>query len=385
MVTGYSRLSARQARAVLAILALGTLFCVEVALSPLWQGNVERFSRGAGDAALYRAQVDRMQNGEGYYQAVFAEQTARGYPTRSVFNWRTPLPLWLIGRLPKVEWAKYFLCTLSLGLMVFAFEALAREKGNSFAAALGCAVLLSGPLLFAFLDDLFVMPILWAGVLIAFSLCAYGTGRPRLGLGLGLSALFVSELALPYCLVCAGTASLKCFPAGERGAKENPRCVHRGLNNIELNIIELVGWGLGLCAWLIFFAWHWWNVSGLIGPDAIAHKHGWIRFGGAGFVLATTQMNAYLILLPPWVTALYFAAAMFGLGGWHTALGVRMGLTACVYVTAFAVVGQDFNQYWGSIIAPLLCFGVVRLPGSMRDLCQAAGIFAGKRRRFYAR
>jgi hypothetical protein len=391
MVTGYSRLSARQARAVLAIFALGTVFCVGVAISPLWQGNVERFKPGEGDVALYRAQVVRMQHGEGYYQAVFAEQTARGYPTRSVFNWRTPLPLWLIGRLPQVEWAKYFLGALSLGLIIFAFEAMVREKGNSFAAALGCAVLLSGPLLFTILDDLFVMSILWSGVLIAFSLCAYGTDRPGLGIGLGLSALFMSELALPYCLLCTAAASLKCFPAGDRGAEENPRCIqrgaeenprciHRGLNNIEL-----VAWGLGLCAWLIFFAWHWWNVSGLIGPDAIAHKHGWIRFGGAGFVLATAQMNAYLLLLPPWVTALYFAAAMFGLAGWRTVLGTRMGLTACLYVMVFAIVGQDFNQYWGSIIAPLLCFGVIRLPASMRDLCQAAGIFTGKRRIFYAR
>lgn len=40
-------------------------------------------------------------------------------------------------------------------------------------------------------------------------------------------------------------------------------------------------------------------------------------------MLATAQMNAYLILLPPWVTALYFAAAMFGLGGWQTALGAH--------------------------------------------------------------
>jgi hypothetical protein len=389
MVTGYSRLSARQARAVLAILALGTVFCVEVALSPLWQGNVERSRRGAGDVALYRAQVDRMQNGEGYYQAVFAEQTARGYPTRSVFNWRTPLPLWLIGRLPQVEWAKYFLGVLSLGLIVFAFEAMVGEKGNSFAAALGCVVLLSGPLLFTLLDDLFVMPVLWAGVLIAFSLCAYGTDRPGLGLGLGLSALFMSELALPYCLLCTGMAWWKYVLWKQLYIKGDSQIFtdHASMAPEKLGQFprELVAWGLGLCAWLIFFAWHWWNVSGLIGPDAIAHKHGWIRFGGAGFVLATAQMNAYLILLPPWVTALYFAAAMFGLAGWHTALGVRMGLTTCLYVTFFAVVGQDFNQYWGSIIAPLLCFGVIRFPASMRDLCQAADISAGKRRKFHAR
>ena len=28
------------------------------------------------------------------------ELQARGYPTRSVFNWRTPLPMWLLGVLP---------------------------------------------------------------------------------------------------------------------------------------------------------------------------------------------------------------------------------------------------------------------------------------------
>jgi hypothetical protein len=397
MVTGYSRLSARHARAVLAILALGTVYCLEVASSPLWQGNVERFRPGAGDPALYRAEVDRIHNGQSYYQAAAAELTSRGYPTLSVFNWRTPLPMWFIGRLPRAEWAKYLLGALSLGLIIIAFEALARDqniKGDSLVFAdpesmapkkighfpyigLGCVLLLSGPLLFNVLGDLFVMPILWAGVLIAISLCAYGTGRPILGLGLGLAALFIRELALPYCLLCASLAAIKCFPAGERGANEPPRCIHRGLNTLEL-----IGWGLGLCAWLIFFGWHCWNVSGLIGPDAIAHKLGWIRFGGAGFVLATAQMNAYLILLPPWVTALYFAAAIFGLAGWHTALGVRMGLTTCLYLMFFAVVGQDFNQYWGSLITPLLCFGIVRFPASMRDLCQAAGISAGKRRKF---
>jgi len=43
-----------------------------------------------------------------------------------------------------------------------------------------------------------------------------------------------------------------------------------------------------------------------------------------------------------------------------------------LYVVAFAVVGQQVNQYWGELIAPLLCFGVARFPASLRDLCQAA-------------
>jgi hypothetical protein len=376
MTTGYSRLAPLKARITLAILISATLFCVGVALSPLWQGKADRQRRGAGDVALYRAEIDRIHNGETYYQAAAAELTARGYPTRSVFNWRTPLPIWLIGHLPHVEWAKYILGALSLGLIFFAFAAISRECNNSFVPALFCTLLLSGPLLFTVLDNLFVMPVLWAGVLIAFSLCAYGVNKPLLGMGLGLAALFMRELALPYCLLCAGMALFKCVHIEDLGNdNHNPRCIHRGLNfHWGLNNLELIAWALGLAAWLIFFAWHWMQASALIAPDALAHPHGWIRLGGAGFVLATAQINAYLLLLPPWVTALYFVASMFGLAGWHTQLGGRIGLTTCLYVVAFAFVGQDFNQYWGALIGPLLCFGAVRMPASMRDLWHAANI-----------
>jgi hypothetical protein len=362
-MTAYARLTPPQSRAVLVIAALGTLFCLGVSISPLWQGKADQPRRGAGDVALFRAKVDRIHNGEGYYQAAATEMTARGYPTQSVFNWRTPLPLWLIGKLPKVEWAKYILGALSLGLIVLAFEALAREKDASLGSALGCLLLLSGPLLFSILDNLFVMPVLWAGILIALSICAYGAGKPKLGLALGLAALFIRELALPYCLLSAGIA----WRQRQRCLSQ---CSHSENGTVPLPW-ELIAWTFGLAAWLLFFGWHCWSVSAMITPDALAHPHGWIRFGGAGFVLATAQMNAYLLLLPPWVTALYFAAALLGLAGWNSQLGTRIGLTVCLYIMAFAVAGQDFNQYWGSIIAPLFCFGVARAPASIRDLWRA--------------
>jgi hypothetical protein len=82
--------------------------------------------------------------------------------------------------------------------------------------------------------------------------------------------------------------------------------------------------------------------------------------------------------VPQWVTAIYLVAAMVGLAGWNTPLGSRIGLSVCLYVMAFAVVGQSFNQYWGSLIAPLLCFGVVRFPASLGDLCRAAGVVVRK-------
>jgi hypothetical protein len=357
--TGYARLTPRQARAVLALLVFVAGFFVAVTLSPLARGNVGKDRQEEGDIALFRAKVDRIHAGEGYYQAAAAELTARGYPTRSVFNWRTPLPMWLIGRLPAVVLGKAVLGTLALGLILTAFEALAREENNVIRRPVACAVLLTGPLMPCILGDLFVMPVLWAGVLIALSICAYGVDRPRLGVVFGLAAVFFRDLALPYCLLAAGFA----WWSRRRG--------------------ELTAWVLGLAAWAAFFALHWYRVADLITPQARAHSQGWLQFGSAGFVIATAQMNAYLLLLPQWFTALYLVAALCGFAGWQTPLGSRAGLTACLFVTAFAAAGHEFNQYWGSLIAPLLCFGVVRCPASLRDLWKAGRLTAvlGQRKR----
>ena len=76
--------------------------------------------------------------------------------------------------------------------------------------------------------------------------------------------------------------------------------------------------------------------------------------------------------MPQWITAVYLVAALVGLAGWNTPLGTRIGLTVCLFLMGFAMVGQSFNQYWGFLIGPLLCFGVARFPASMRDLWHVA-------------
>jgi len=348
--TGYARLTRTQARAVLAVLVAAAGFCVAVTLSPLGRGCVGQQRPGQGDVALYRAEVDRIHAGEGYYQSASAELHERGYPTRSVFNWRTPLPMWLIGQLPAAEWGKVALGGLALALILAAFAALSREQSGNLRRPVACILLLTGPLLPCILGDIFVMPVLWAGVLMGLSICAYGVNRPGLGVAAGLAALFCRELALPYCLLAV---ALACW---------NKR---RG---------ELLAWAVGLAAWLAFYGLHCMQVAELIQPGDRAHRGSWLQFGGAGFVIATAQMNAYLLLLPQWVTALYLVAALFGLAGWHTPLGLRVGLTACLFAVAFAVVGHEFNQYWGALVSPLWCFGVVRFPASLDDLWQAAGL-----------
>src|SRR4051812_7219871 len=96
--TGFAQLSPRAARGILAVSGLFAALCVSITLSPIRAGNVDKPTDGPGDIALYRAEVDRMHAGEEYYTVAGEELRSRGYPTRSVFNWRTPLPTWLIAR-----------------------------------------------------------------------------------------------------------------------------------------------------------------------------------------------------------------------------------------------------------------------------------------------
>lgn len=337
--------SVRTARGLLIVTVLSALFLVGVTFSPLKSGYADAASRGPGDVELYRAEVDRIRQGEGYYDSAAAELRPRGYPTRSIFNWRTPLPMWLIGHLPDVSLAKAVLGAAALALLCLSFGLLHTECGSR--SALVGSLLLVGALMPCVLGDLFVMPEVWAGVLLALSLVAYGTDRCKLGFAAGLLALFLRELTAPYCLLCMALA----WRRGRTG--------------------ELFAWTIGLAAYGGFYAAHLSHVLPLIQAGDAAHAHGWVRFGAAGFVISTVQMNVFLLLLPQWATALYLAVALLGFARWNTAAGSRIGLTAAMYVVVFSVLGQPFNQYWGSLIAPLFCLGAAR---GLSEVCQLGRI-----------
>ncbi len=389
---------------MLAGLAAALALSIGVTLSPLRSTRLGKPSQGEGDTGLYRAEIRRIHAGEGYYQAAAKELVSRGYPTQSAFNWRTPLPVWALGKLPDPGLGKAILILLALALMVLGFEWTSREgegrvgqaragerrPTNSacpcdsentgknahatnwwaggrhgglvppydrriassflrfFSVPLFAALLLAGTLFECTLDDQYVSSELWAGVLLGLSMAAYGLDRPHLAAALGVSALFVRELSLPYCLLAMALA----WRQGRRR--------------------EMLGWLAGLAAWALFFALHGLAVRSWTPADAQAHREGWIQFGGLPFVISTVQMHACLILLPQWVTAIYFVAVLFGLAGWEGPMGQRVGLTVSLYVAAFSVVGHDFNQYWGELIVPLACFGAARSVGALADLLRAA-------------
>jgi len=346
--TAFARSGAWHARLVLLVAALVTAGLIAIAFSPIAQSNYDPQRARPGDVELYQAEVSRIHAGENYHDVAAGELRQRGYPTASVFNWRTPLPMWLIAQMPDPAMGKALLCLLALATLGVGFEAIARDAHGRIGPAVLTIVLLSGPLLFCALAGLFVMPVLWAGVLIALSVACYGVERPGWGVAFGLAAIFVRELAMPYVAVCVVMAIWQ----------RQPR--------------ELTAWIVGLAAFAVFYGLHAWVVMQRIGPTDIAHDEGWLQLGGAAFLLSTTQMNAYLLLLPQWVAALYLAAALLGLAGWDSPLGHRCALATSAFIVAFALIGQPFNQYWGSLTAPLICFGVARVPWTLRDLGRAA-------------
>ncbi|MBI3837341.1 MAG: hypothetical protein HY288_05335 [Planctomycetia bacterium] len=351
---GFAACGRLHARVALALFLGVTIFFVAVTFSSLKSGFADAPSRGPGDVALYRAEADRIHDGQPYYDAIAAELRLRGYPTRSIFNWRMPLPVWLIGVLPG-SLGQGLLGLLALTLLCLSFELLADQIGVK-QGLLG-VILLCGALLPCVLGDLFVMPELWSGVLIALSAVCFGLKRPSAGVLAGVAALFFRELAAPYCLLCIALALWE----------------HR--------YRESAWWLIGFAAYAVYFGLHIWQVLPRISAVDAAHAAGWIRFGAAGFLISTAQMNAYLLLLPQWVTAIYLSFVLLGCAGWNSPEGRLIGLTTALYAVAFSVAGHDFNQYWGSLTAPLFCLGACRCPHAIGELWTAANLSSVSTRR----
>src|SRR5688500_14298041 len=114
--TRFATLSPMAARAALSFALVAGWVLVAITLSPWKSGFAGGPSRGASDVDLYRAETERIRNGESYYSAVKSELESRGYPTRSVLNWRTPLPVWLIAILP-AGGAQALLIALAAGVL----------------------------------------------------------------------------------------------------------------------------------------------------------------------------------------------------------------------------------------------------------------------------
>jgi len=336
----FFNLSPITAGLVLIVVFLTALYGV-IVYNPLPPGPVQNRPQGE-DLRCYRAIIERISSGEGYYQAAEIELRKRGYPLRSVFNWRLPMLAWLMGHLPEIYWGQALGAVLAIITFMIWIGVL--DRVFSFVYVLiGSLLMLSAPI-YSFLPGIFLAHEFWAGTCIALSLGAYARGWPFLAITSGLLALFIRELALPF----VGIMLV--------------------LSYIERRRFETILWLMGLGVFACVFLVHWSIVTDLIKEGDQALEGGWIVFGGWQFVLSTAQMQPYLFMGHPWITAIVLSLLVLGLAGWRDPIWLRMTLTVYVYLFAFLIVGKPFNRYWGFMYTNILLLGILNAPLSLYAL-----------------
>jgi len=347
-------LMGRRVQASLAIVALGVGWIV--CLATAWRGGIMsiRNHRDLTDHHFYRAVAERVGMGAKYYDVVAVVLPRHGYPTGSTFNWRTPLYAHALGRLGGTVANRVALATMATVAAALASVLVARVLGTIAGLAAGLLVAASSAW-WAYPEPPYFTEV-WAGLLILAAIAGRGLGFVWSAFLAGTLALFLRELALPFVGLCLAASW-----AGRR-------------------LREAIAWGVCLALYAVHLAGHVAEVASRQVPRPGESVPGWVDFGGLGFLLATTRMNYALSLLPDWCAAVYLPLAIFGL----VALGSRLAEVRWLligmngYLLAFAVVGKEFNYYWGWITAPTFALGFAVAPFFLVDAIGVLGSVKGR-------
>ncbi len=284
---------------------------------------------GSGDVLMYQTMLSRLRAGEEYYDVVGGELRRGHYALVPAFNWRTPLLLNALARVP-AEVGRGSLILLGLLLLGATVAATAPE---SMPTVLASGFMQAGVIASVAVPGAVVMGEAWAGMLIGLSACLYALKRARWAVPLAMLALFIRELAAPYCVACALLAT-----ANRRWR-------------------EVAAWLAGAFLYAAYYEWHLVQVSAHQLPTDLAHASSWFHPGDLPSLLAKARWQAWLLVSPPWVTAVALTVVVGGTIGARTP--VHMRVTSLVYVAFFLAAGAPFNDYWGLIAWPAwaLAFG----------------------------
>lgn len=309
------------------VLGWGLLVLATLALTPAPEAP-SLAPREASDVAAFRAIVGRISVGESYYAAYGGELRPRGYPTRSVFNWRTPLLISVLARVPTLV-ARAGLASLGLLLFLLTFRQTAHEPLWTAASN----VMQAGTLILALTSGAEVLGEAWAGILIGLSAYAFARRKTGAAVALGLLGLLVRELAAPYCVACAVLAL----------ARRRWR--------------EVAAWASGAGLYAVYYAWHVVQVHAHQLPTDSSHQSSWLTAAGTRSLLMVADWHAWLLPCPPWVTVLAMTVVAAAVAAARTPLHARAA--SAVYMLFFMLAGQSFNGYWGFVAWPTwaLAFG----------------------------
>ena len=278
-------------------------------------------SAQATDASAFQVVVDRLRAGAEYYDAMGQELRRRDYPTASPFNWRTPLHLYAVAAVP---WGVSRGVLTALLVALFAIT-MASTQGQRLVAWTAGALQL-GLLLFQAAPDAVYISEVWAGALVGLSAGAFALRHPMPAVALALAALFVRELAAPYCVACALIAI------------------------VQRQWRQCGAWLAGAGAYALYYGWHASQVAAHLTASDVAASSGWLVFGGLPFLQSAVHKLGWLMLLPGPCNAVVVVLLTAGIARATAPVHVRAGSAA--FAGFFLVAGQPFNDYWGWLAAP---------------------------------
>ena len=221
---------------------------------------------GLDDTALHLAIIERIAAGEAVYSSIGTELRARGYPSASTANWRTPLHYWTVAQVGTARIGRALVILASLTVLLGAYALRHRFRGSWFVAG----VLLLGTMVpsIAFRPAGIVMAEYWAGMLVALALAFYHFRWWTTAACCGVVAIFVRELAVPFGVICG------LFALSERRHRES------------------AVWVVGGLAYVAYYLLHAQAVSAAMLPTDWSWPHSWVRFLGWPFVLQTAWVWA---------------------------------------------------------------------------------------------
>jgi hypothetical protein len=219
------------------------------------------------------------------------------------------------------DWCGRLAVVLLAGVMIVkASRILSREM-------FGPLLVINAALPAAAAQSVFLFEI-WAGILLALSALAYANNKRLEGVLWALTALFVRELAAPYCIVATFIAIR------------------------ERRWREIAAWCAGAAAYGMAFGVHAWRVIAQIRPGDPSQPESWVYGGGLPFLFQIWRTDGLIMQLPRPAFAFVVVAII---GSWWSPRMPRHVRSAVVlYSICFLFVGLPFNTYWGFVLAPLM-------------------------------
>lgn len=292
------------------------------------------------DRDTYRQIVERMHEGEGYYEAAAPELREGNFPLKPGLAFRPPTLAWLLSWLPNTNSR----LALLLGLVIASVLCWARSLSDetqayrlSLVAFLMCGLANVGGPSSVYLHET------WAIVMMTFSLAFYK--RLAFSAMFALFAVLIRETALAF---VAATAAVALINSDFR----------RMFAMIGISVVSVGLW------------FHHEQLALMQTLPSDPTSPGWLYFQGPSMILAASKWNLLTASLPDPI--LTVALVIMGCG----LMLVRRdelkvaATTVGLFCIALLALGRPDNNYWGIMFAPFLALGLPEL--ARRTYGQAA-------------